>query len=399
MEPQSGQLAQDLGSVLKDHPPKIRVLLDARKISDGGIGVYTASVAAGLIASGEVDLTLLIAKPEALDRFWWASSVDSIVDAAKPYSLDEYLMLPRRVNFGRFDVFHVPHYTLPFGVPIPTVITLHDLIHVSHPEHFYYPLLAKRLIRSAVNRAKHVITVSHSTLRDLQALVGSEKLQDKVSVVPNALDPEIGVTRAIPNFLADRFKIRGNFLLSVISMLKPHKGLVDLLDAFEDLKSHLGNDPALEPLRDIRLVLVGRAAEQLSENQQLLIRAGNIEGVHILGSVTKDELIELYRGARGLVVSSKAEGFCLPALEAHAVGTPVISRPVPAVLELLGARDVVAKDFSTAELTKSMLEFCRRLVEEKSKRGGVLYDLSRYDCRTIGKSVVSVYRRVSTSEN
>jgi glycosyltransferase involved in cell wall biosynthesis len=47
-------------------------------------------------------------------------------------------------------------------------------------------------------------------------------------------------------------------------------------------------------------------------------------------------VVSLLKGARALLMPSYAEGFGMPVQEALAVGTPVISSPLPAIKEFAG---------------------------------------------------------------
>ena len=395
MEPQSYQISSIEPGVLAtsqtidpETQPRLRVLLDARKIGDGGIGVYTASLASGIVATGKIELTLLVRNPQALRGLGFASQVNTIVDDAKSYSLDEMFKLPRRIDWSSYDLYHVPHYTLPYRVPVPTVITLHDLIHVFHPEKPYYPLVARPLIRSAVRRASRVISVSKSTFDDLGRIMRIDAAgAKKFSVVPNAIDPGLHELKISDEFLRERFHVQGRYLLAVVSMLKPHKGIPDLLQAFEHLRQRIDTVPGISAFSDLKLILVGKATEEMLQAPALLELAGRVRGVHLLGCVTRHELAALFRGAEALVVPSRAEGFCLPVLEAHSVGTPVISRPIPAVKELLERGDVIASDFSIGALSSALENF---LLQASSKPRS-LYDLRRFDARTVGAEVVKVY--------
>jgi len=55
-----------------------------------------------------------------------------------------------------------------------------------------------------------------------------------------------------------------------------------------------------------------------------------------LGSLTGQELAEVYSGARCLVSTSKNEGFCLPVLEAQERGIPVLCPDMPIYREVAG---------------------------------------------------------------
>ena len=150
----------------------IRLLLDGRKLRDGGIGVYTENLIAGLLEVGGVSITVLYTD-ERCRTAPYASQVQWLWDPARPYSLDELFSLASRIDFSRFDIFHTPHYMLPYRIPIPTVVTVHDLIHITHPEKFWYPSVAKLLIRSAVRRADGVLAVSRHTRAGVCDLTGA----------------------------------------------------------------------------------------------------------------------------------------------------------------------------------------------------------------------------------
>lgn len=398
MEPQVGKLADfgadtPIGRPVKDAASRIKILIDARKLGDGGIGTYTDNLIAGLVANPAAKVSIVSTRERASACSWFGE-VEMIEDHARPYSLDEMFRLARRVPFSEFDVFHSPHYTLPVGVGIPSIITLHDLIHISHPEKRYYPLVAGSLIRWAVSRATRVITVSNATFEDLGRFSGRrDRLAAKVRVVPNALDPCFLPRADSLDHLSSRFHIRGRYLLAVCSMLKPHKGLIDLLQAFSALLQYAKCNPSDDELHrqvaDLKLVLVGQGIERMVETGKLLDLAGGVRGVHILGSVSKHELASLYAGALALVVPSRAEGFCLPVIEAHAMGTPVIARPVPAVKELLCEGDEICADFSIDALRDGMIRFLGR---ERAERRAPDLGSSRYSRDDIARTILQVYR-------
>jgi glycosyltransferase involved in cell wall biosynthesis len=55
-----------------------------------------------------------------------------------------------------------------------------------------------------------------------------------------------------------------------------------------------------------------------------------------LGKITDEQLIQLYAGAACLAIPSLHEGFGLPALEAMAIGTPVVAARAGALPEIVG---------------------------------------------------------------
>lgn len=363
----------------------LRVLLDARKLGDGGIGVYIDNVISGLLEIGGVRLTL-IARPgvrdtlAAADGKGYAGAVEWIEDRARRYSCDELLGLARRIDFTDFDVFHAPHYTLPWGVPIPKVVTVHDLIHISHPERFFYPWIARPLIRSAVRRAELVVTVSEATRKAVLHLTGAPA--EKVVCVPNAV-PVFLATKTpslplSPSQRGEEVQLQAEFLLAILSNRKPHKGCGDLLAAYARYRAACATNGAAP----LRLVVAGYGTLGLLPQP----------GVEVLGAVSPERLRALYEEATALVVPSLLEGFCLPVLEAQACGTPVVCRPVAAIRELLVDGDCVAQDFSVAALAQAIATVAagaggaRRTVDRAR--------LERYSCAHTAARLRALYRAV-----
>ncbi|MCB0309958.1 MAG: glycosyltransferase family 4 protein [Bdellovibrionales bacterium] len=389
----SSQLRPESQSLVAHHT--LRVLLDARKIEDGGIGVYIQNLITGILGQSGVRLALLM-RPGHSTAYPWLSDVELVYDQANSYSLDELLRLARRVDFSAFDLYHSPHYTLPLGIKIPSVVTIHDLIHVHHPERYYYPFVAKSLLRSALRHADKVLTVSQSTYKDLLRFCRNRpKILRKISVIPNAVDPfllEQRIDRGrAKDFVEQRFKLRGPYFLSVLSNIKPHKGVADLLEAYRAFRAQIRDSKSSLP--DYKLVLVGKGTESMFEIERLLDQVGSIQGIYVCGKVSKEELSFLYGAAGALVVSSIAEGFCLPVIEAQALGIPVIARPVPAVLEILTEADMAAGDFSVSSLSASLVEFAGNSGSKSSLDPDRLQQhLSRFEAAAIGRAVHQVYR-------
>lgn len=334
----------------------MRILLDARKLGDGGIGRYVENLVDGLLElrqSGEISFSLtMFVSPAALcgDRVLderlrrWQGKVRFIPESARKYSLDEYLglSLRQRHELRNHDLFHSPHYTLPFFVGAPSVVTIHDLIHITAPETIYHRPLGKRLIGSALARAEHVITVSEDSKLTLQRFFPDTTTP--VTVIPNALSSvfvrqseydvnQFCVARALPR----------RFILFVGSD-RPHKGFREMIGAMSILAEEGGDCP--------ELLVVG---ERFSPSSKLLCdQPGLSSRVHFLGSVTDDNLTLLYSGAQAVVIPSRLEGFGLVALEAMACGAPLVCTPVPSLTEICGEYAVWTIGFSSESLAQAL---------------------------------------------
>lgn len=332
----------------------VKILVDARKLGDGGIGVYIENLVDGLLILQDknlIDLKLSLLVSEAFfesdnrsafsthyrthgvgallfdARLRWFGRVEFIREPSPKYSLREYFLLPLRQRriLSEHDLFHSPHYTLPFFLGMPSVVTIHDVIHLSHPEKFYHRPVARSMIRSALRRANAVITVSEYSARHIQNI--SRGLSSRVFVVPNALRPSLKRRPAeeVSEYLRREFITR-NYCLYVGNE-RPHKGFRELLSAWKELAQSC----SLEQCPD--LIVVGKKFA-LSRD---LVNEMQLDGhVRFFGEINLERLALFYSGASAVLLPSKAEGFGLPALEGMGVGTPVICANIPSLKEVCG---------------------------------------------------------------
>ncbi len=391
-----------------------RLIIDARKLGDGGIGVYLENLLRGLAKlckPQEILLTVLV-EPSRLERgSIEGESTDAnlvleelrgvaqlVPDAVGKYSFGEYLVRFRHAQLFRSGpvVFHAPHYTLPFltapfttgfflrqrpvAKTVAAVVTIHDAIHVTHPDSVFHRIVGRTLIASAVGRAARVITVSNASRNVLVELVPSAA--KKIVVIPNALREGI---RKRPEEEVSRFYgayglPRGALLF--IGVNRPHKGFGRLLRAWSLLP---------ESFRP-PLIVVGSRFE---ETQNRLSQEGLDNQIRFLSSVDTQSLSLLYSGARALVLPSDVEGFGLPALEALACGAPVVSTPLPSVTEITQGLSWTAPDFTAEAFSAVLLELLRtpQSASELSRRreAGIKRALE-FSIQTTTAQTIDVYR-------
>ncbi len=296
---------------MRGGPPLTRVLLDARKARDFGIGRYVLGLLGGLARRGEFDLAAVVLPGDA---GLLPEGVRPVVSGAGHYTLEELVAVRGAISRAAPDLFHAPHYVVPFFPPRATVVTVHDLMHLGRPEHAS-PLkraYATRMIRRAVRLAARVVAVSEATRRDLLAF--ESRAAGKTRVIPDGVDARFSPD--VPAGERDRVRrahgLEGPFLL-FLGNDKPHKNLEGLLAAF----GRLGPD------LDTRLVLAGGSPARAGARRA---RAGSLglSGMVLdLGVVPEEDVPPLLAEARALVLPSFSEGFGLPVLEALAAGTPV----------------------------------------------------------------------------
>jgi glycosyltransferase involved in cell wall biosynthesis len=133
-----------------------------------------------------------------------------------------------------------------------------------------------------------------------------------------------------PEVLRDYGDGRTNFLF--VGRRVPNKGHRILLDAFAAYRRH--HDP------DSRLLLIGKGDAALAAYTAALraqVRRLGLQGhVVFLEGVTEGELRAFYERASAFLVASEHEGFCVPLVEAMALGVPVVAYATTAVPDTLG---------------------------------------------------------------
>jgi glycosyltransferase involved in cell wall biosynthesis len=305
----------------------VRIAIDARKLHDGGIGTYIRGLLDAFSRDPRGDEFVAILDPVHVGQKRWPGPVVERSARAAKYGLDEHWVVPAAARETGAEVLHAPHYTLPLGWRGPSVVTIHDLIHLRFPQ-FHRPgasIYARLVAGSAVSRADVVLVDSESTADDVE-----ERLKPragKVRVVPLAV-PEGFAAPPAGTLAAFRaaHRLPAGYVLYV-GARKKHKNLDLLLRAWSAM-----NDPERPPL-----VLSGAPWPAGDPHAKLVAELGLAKWIHFAGHLEDDAaLAALYAGAALYAHPALWEGFGLPPLEAMACGTPVISSDAGSLREVLG---------------------------------------------------------------
>ncbi len=240
-------------------------------------------------------------------------------------------LLPRAAEF---DVVH-DNQSLGWGLlrltkaGVPTVATVHHPIAIDRD----LELAATRSLRRRVTlrrwyaftrmqarvaaRLDGITTVSENSRRDITAHMG---LSPKgVEVIPVGIDPDEFTPP--PD---DRPRDPDSILV-ITSADVALKGLVHLLEALAKLRTE----------RPVRLTVVGTARPG-GPAEAALDRLALRDAVRFTGPVPEAELVGLLQRAAVVAIPSLYEGFSLPAIEAMACATPLVTTDAGALPEVVG---------------------------------------------------------------
>ncbi|TLP75811.1 glycosyltransferase [Nesterenkonia sphaerica] len=296
----------------------MRLFIDCRYVRPevhDGISRYTASLVRA--AAGSADITMLIHDPAQLKQLPELPHlrISSPTGPREPW-------VARQINPHRPDVVFSPMQTMgSVGRKYRLILTLHDLIYYQHrtpPQNLPAPVrLGWRLYhlsyvpqRLALNRADAVATVSQTTAE----LISTYQLTRRpVHLIPNAPQE---VQRARD------------------PQRPPEKELV-YMGSFMGYKNVPGLIAGLNELPEYRLHLCSPVTP--TQRAQLSSMAQRPGQLVFHNGISEADYHQLLQRATALVTLSRAEGFCLPVVEAFSHGTPVITSDLAIFGEVIGS--------------------------------------------------------------
>ena len=271
-----------------------------------GAGVFVARLVEAM--SDEVELALVSRRDDAA-RWTPFGDVLPLAPTARPRRLLwEQTTGPAAARATGASVWHGPHYTLPLRVPLPSVVTVHDLTFFDRPEAHERAkvLFFRRMIRAACKRADAVVCVSERTARRLAELVD---IGGEVVTIPHGVDTD--------HFRPDGdAESRGYPYVLYWGTIEPRKNVDGLVRAFARLR---------DAHPDHHLVLAGLPGWGARDVDVAIARTRSHDRVEVLGYYPDEHLPALVRGASAVVYPALEEGFGLPVLEALACGVPVVT--------------------------------------------------------------------------
>jgi len=240
------------------------------------------------------------------------------------FSLPRLAVLARQVDFIHTTTYNaaLPAWLIGRLYRKPTILTFHE---VWGKLWFELPFLTKAQrwlyysFEQLVTRLPfdHYVAVSDATK---QALVASGIQEDKIRLIYNGID--------YTAFAGYQWEAPEKFTVLYFGRLGVSKGLDLLIPAWGAfVKKH--------PESKLQLV-IPKYPERLYQTIQQLIEqwcpTGSVELRHEL---TADELYELVRKVSAVAIPSYSEGFCFVAVEAMAMGVPIISSGRGALAEVV----------------------------------------------------------------
>lgn len=319
----------------------MRIAFDARAYSWAGVGRYVRNLIQGL-AQVDTQNEYLVLLGEADKEIFDNSENLSLGEnftvkfvESSYYSWREQVFFWWQLKNIEADLWHFPNFNIPVLFNKPYVVTVHDTTRFIFPGQTSQSLIKQgiyeQVFKHAVQKAQGVIFVSQATadsLRDLPI-----KTPSLTSVIYEGVEARFKSP-------IDEKKLRDVHLLIggdepyllYVGVWMNHKNIPRILEAF----SKASNIDSR-----VKLVITGKPKPGYVNVSAAADKLGiKKDRIKFVGFVEDDLLPALYKEAEALLFPSLYEGFGLPAIEAAAVGTPVIAANTSSLPEIMGAAAV-----------------------------------------------------------
>jgi glycosyltransferase involved in cell wall biosynthesis len=256
------------------------------------------------------------------------------------------------VRRGNFAFYFEPAF-VPYATELPTVITIHDLSHLRHPETHPVDRVRdlERDLPRAIERADRILAVSEFTRREVIDIFGVAP--ERIVTTPLGVDHRFFPRSATETsaFLATLDVAHGRYFLAV-GTLEPRKNVLAAIEAHSRLPAAIR--------QAYPLVVAGMKGWLTHAIDRRLEHARARGDVRLVGYVSDAHLPLLYAGAALLSYPSIYEGFGLPVVEAMASGVPVAVANRASLPEVVGDAGIVLEPHDVDMLSSVM----RRIAED-----------------------------------
>lgn len=324
-------------------------LLELSQDRFGGVEQYLKNLIWFLAANGnELELFLFLTKPNHdifPERITQIKKV-ILTESAEPSKIYE------AIRQCQLDLWFCPlHRSYLSDIPVPSVVTIHDVLHAFYPEFVPGGLEGNnQYYNNFAPSFDAVITVSEFSKKSIadRLHIPEEKIH---TIYPDASN----VFCSPPNRRL-KAKVKAKYRLPDVYALypasyNPHKNHHNLLKALTHLRDKYK--------KSISLVLTGYTYKENMVYQSVIkhLKDYTLEKqVKILGYIPQKEMPYLYHNAEFLVFPSLFEGFGIPLVEAMRTQTPIVCSNGGSIPEVVGDAALVFDPHSPEDIALKMLQ-------------------------------------------
>jgi glycosyltransferase involved in cell wall biosynthesis len=275
------------------------------------------------------------------------------------------------------DLLHCPANLCPMWMPVPTLVTIHDLIPLDMPSGRPGGELRQfeQSVKTACRRASGIVTPSSYTRdRLINEFAGDP---DHITVNHWAPDRSVRLVEdAERSPVLMRYGIDKPFALH-FGAPAPRKNTRRVIESWAMIGS--------KARQCYQLLIVGLDGDSLAKAQQRVNNLGIADSVRLRGFADEADLPTLLSAARVLLYPSLSEGFGLPILDAWQTGTAVLTSNTTSLPEVAGDGAVLVDPTDPRQIATRTLRLMRDAV-------------LRHHMNTISATLVQAFTWPATAE-
>ncbi|MEO2076097.1 MAG: glycosyltransferase family 1 protein [Bacillus sp. (in: firmicutes)] len=315
----------------------------------GGVEQYVKNLIWHLANSQEnVQVFLFLTRP-FLDVF--PNYHDRIKRVMVKHVIDP-IQIRKTILHNKLDLWFSPlHRSYIPDIPIPSVVTIHDLLHTSYPQYVSENLdYHNQYYQQYLPSFDAIITVSNFSKDTIMKHLHIP--EEKVHVIYQ--DVPIGFERVLDEgeigSLKEKYKLPEVFGIYPASY-NAHKNHLNLLKAILFLREQHN--------KEIFLVLTGYTYKGNTVYQQVVnfLNEHHLEKqIKIVNYIPQREMYTLYSGASFLVFPSLYEGFGIPLVEAMKAKCPIACSNRGSIPEIVGEAALQFNPENVNEIAQQILQ-------------------------------------------
>lgn len=237
-------------------------------------------------------------------------------------------------------LFHATHYLCPpVSAHYKIITTFHDMGFFLFPK--YYPF-SKRLfftkrMGTFLNRSDKIIAISKSTQDAITECFPEHK--NKIQLIYPGADHLLN-----ENGESQSFEKLGSPTILAVNAFEKRKNIPFIIQVFDYLKKNFGIGH--------QLMLIGHLANDYKQIQIARDQSDFTADIHILRSISLEQLIYFYQHSDFFINASFYEGFGFSPLEALNFGLPAFVYNNPVIDELLDGHPYAFTNFDVENWAK-----------------------------------------------
>ncbi len=284
--------------------------------------------------------------------------------------------LHMREILGRYDVQHITHNYEQVVDPSRCIVTIHDVMFFSYPEKQVNPETNQKLIPPFVRKAKHIVTISENSKREIMQYM--DVAEDRITVIPWGIDHNLLYPRETSG---NNYCGNSPYFISV-SCDTGRKNTISVVKAYAQF---VANNP------EHHLILVWRTPSR--EALDLINKEGISGKVHFASNISDNVLATLYAGATASFFPSMYEGFGLPIAESMACGVPCITCRNSSLKEVGGEAAIYVEPMDIDGMAKIMENFENNSYDLDRLKAESLKQAAKFTWDTCARKTIDVYRK------